>query len=68
MDLIWKENFLAGPISTVGKASIEAAINPNTTEYLFFVADKNGKVYFTKTNEEHEAKKNELKANNLWLF
>ncbi len=57
-----------GPISTVGKASIEAAIKPNTTEYLFFVADKNGKVYFTKTNEEHEEKVNELKANNLWLF
>jgi len=27
-----------------------------------------GNVYFTKTNEEHEAKRNELKANNLWLF
>ena len=68
MDLIWKVNFLVGPISTVGRASIEAAINPNSTGYLFFVADKNGKVYFTTTNEEHEAKVNELKANNLWMF
>ena len=29
-----------GPISSVGKASIEAAIYPNNTNYLFFVADK----------------------------
>lgn len=32
-----------GPISTVGKVSIEAAVNPNHTDYLFFVADKNRK-------------------------
>ena len=33
-----------GPIASVSKSSIEAAIEPNTTTYLFFVADKNGKV------------------------
>ncbi len=55
-----------GPIGTVGKASIEAALNPNETDYLYFVADASGNVYFTKTNEEHEAKVNELKANGAW--
>ena len=50
-----------------GKSSIEAAIHPNKTDYLFFVADKNGKLYFTKTNEEHSAKVNELKSQGLWF-
>lgn len=56
-----------GPISSVSKKSIEAALNPNNTDYLFFVADKNGKLYFTKTDEEHNQIINELKSQNLWL-
>ena len=55
-----------GPISSVGKASIEAAIEPNDTDYLFFVADKNGKLYFTKTNSEHIQVINELQSNGNW--
>ena len=56
-----------GPISSVGRASIEAALYPNSTEYLFFVADKNGKLYFSKTDEEHNQIINELKNQGLWL-
>ncbi|MDR0978829.1 MAG: endolytic transglycosylase MltG [Lachnospiraceae bacterium] len=56
-----------GPIASVAEASIEAALNPNDTDYLFFVADKNGKVYFTKTDAQHNAKIDELRANNLWF-
>ena len=55
-----------GPMSTVSRSSIEAALEPNDTDYLFFVADKNGKLYFTKTNEEHNKKVNELKTQGLW--
>ncbi|MBQ6992246.1 MAG: endolytic transglycosylase MltG [Clostridia bacterium] len=55
-----------GPISTVSKSSIEAALEPSNTDYIFFVADKNGKLYFTKTNEEHNKKVNELKTQGLW--
>lgn len=55
-----------GPISSVSKSSIDAAINPNTTDYLFFVADKNGKVYFTKTLSEHEKIISELQTKGLW--
>ncbi len=57
-----------GPVSNPSKASIEAAIYPNDTDNLFFVADKEGNIYFTKTNEEHQAKVNEIKANNDWIF
>ena len=56
-----------GPICAPSKSSIEAAIYPNDTDYLFFVADKNGKLYFTTTNEEHNEIINELKENGLWL-
>lgn len=55
-----------GPISSVSRSSIEAAIEPNNTSYLFFVADKNGKVYFTNTNEEHEQIIQELVDKGLW--
>ena len=49
-----------GPISSVSKSSIEAVVEPNDTNYLYFVADKNGKMYFTETNSEHLKKINEL--------
>ena len=55
-----------GPISMVSIASIEAAINPNENNYIYFVADKNGKVYFTRTYDEHLEKVNELKDSGLW--
>lgn len=55
-----------GPISSVGKESIEAAIKPSSTDYLFFVADKNRKVYFSKTNSEHEKIVQVLKTKGLW--
>ena len=56
-----------GPISSVSKNSIEAALNPSDTNYIFFVADKNGKLYFSKTNEEHNQIINNLKKDGLWF-
>ena len=56
----------AGPIASVSRSSIEAAIEPNNTTYLFFVADKTGKVYFTNTNAEHEQIIQELVDSGLW--
>lgn len=56
-----------GPISSVSKTSIEAAINPNKTNYLFFVADKNGKVYFSKTVSEHDRIISDLRTKGLWF-
>ncbi|MBQ3306750.1 MAG: endolytic transglycosylase MltG [Bacilli bacterium] len=56
-----------GPICNPNAGSIEAAVNPTANEYYFFVADKNGEIYFTKTNAEHDQKVAELKANGLWI-
>lgn len=56
-----------GPISSVSKNSIEAALNPNDTDYIFFVADKNGKLYFTRTVSEHNSIVNQLIEEGLWL-
>ena len=55
-----------GPISSISKNSIEAALNPNNTDYIFFVADKNGKLYFTKTVNEHNSIVSKLKSQGLW--
>lgn len=42
-----------GPIANAGKTSIEAALNPTSTEYLYFLADKEGTNHFAKTYDEH---------------
>ncbi len=56
-----------GPVSIPSFESIDAALNPTSTDYLYFVADKNRKVYFTKTYAEHNAKIKELKDEGVWL-
>ncbi|MGN1298978.1 MAG: endolytic transglycosylase MltG [Candidatus Scatovivens sp.] len=55
-----------GPISNPSKSAINATLNRKDTDAYYFVADKNGKVYFTKTYEEHTKKINELKEKDLW--
>jgi len=42
-----------GPIAGAGKSSIEAALNPSSTNYLYFLADKEGVNHFSKTYDEH---------------
>jgi UPF0755 protein len=41
------------PIANPGKASIEAALNPDTTDFVFFVADGSGGHAFAVTLDEH---------------
>lgn len=41
------------PIANPGKASIEAALNPDTTEYIFFVADGTGGHAFATNLDDH---------------
>lgn len=43
------------PIAMVGVSSIEAALNPNQTSYLFFVASGKGGHVFSQTLSQHNA-------------
>lgn len=44
-----------GPILNPGKTALEATLNPEKSDYLYFMADVygDGKVYYAKTYEEH---------------
>lgn len=42
-----------GPIANAGKTSIDATLNPTDTDYLYFLADKEGNNHFAKTYDEH---------------
>ena len=55
-----------GPICNPSTISIEAALYPTEHDYYYFVSDKTGKTYFTKTDKEHIDKKNELIKAGLW--
>lgn len=43
-----------GPISNVGKNSLQAVSSPAETDFLYFVSGDNGVNYFSRTLPEHE--------------
>ena len=42
-----------GPISNPGEAALKAALAPQESDYLYFVANNRGGHFFSKTLEEH---------------
>ena len=42
------------PINNPGLASIRAAIHPTSTPYLYYLTDKDGKMHYSKTFDEHK--------------
>lgn len=57
-----------GPICNFSKSSLEASVNPTSTDYFYFVADKYGNIYFTRNLTEHNKKVAEIKAKGDWIF
>lgn len=45
------------PIGNPGIEAIEAVLNPTPNDYLYFLTDKSGDVYYAKTFEEHKRNK-----------
>ena len=63
-------SFVGLPVSPIANPSIDsivAVIEPENSDYYYFVADKNGKVYFSKTNSEHNSIISKLKRQGLWF-
>lgn len=42
-----------GPIAAAGASSIEAVLDPNQTDYLYFLADSEGTNHFSTSYEQH---------------
>ena len=56
-----------GPVSNPSEASIKAVLFPQKSDYLYFVSDKNRKVYFSKTYAEQDATIKKLKQEGKWF-
>ena len=44
-----------GPINNPGLDSLDTAINPTATDYLYYLTDKNGGIHYAKTYADHRA-------------
>lgn len=55
-----------GPICNPVVNIIKDTINYTQSEYYYFVSDKNNKIYYSKTNDEHINTVNKLKKEGLW--
>ena len=52
-----------GPIANPGKKALDAVLHSEATDYLYFVADKDGHNHFSKTYEEHLAEVHKIYGN-----
>ena len=57
-----------GPICNPSKEAIDAVLNPTSNDYFYFVADKNKKIYYSKTSIEHSNKIKEIKEAGNWIW
>lgn len=56
-----------GPIDNPSLSSIKAAIIPTKSDYYYFVADSEKKVYFSKNMNEHSSTIAKLKKEGKWI-
>lgn len=54
------EGLPPSPVGNPGRTALEAVFNPKTTNYYYFLTDKDGKVFYARNFDEHQA--NRVKA------
>lgn len=59
-----EEGLPPGPISNFNENALKAVVQPADTEFLYFLADDEGNIYYSKTLENHNEKKNKYINNN----
>lgn len=57
-----------GPLCSPGIDAINAALNPEGSDYFYFVTDKDGKFYFHKTLDQQNKTINKLKQDKNWIY
>ena len=57
-----------GPLCSPSIEAINAALNPDSNEYYYFVTDAKGKFYFHKTMAEQNATIKKLKQDKNWIY
>jgi UPF0755 protein len=57
-----------GPLCSPSTEAINAALNPDSNEYYYFVTDAKGKFYFHKTMQEQNNTINKLKQDKNWIY
>lgn len=57
-----------GPISSPGEAALTAVAKPAVGDFMYFVSGDDGKNYFSRTLQEHEAKTRQYCIKNCALF
>lgn len=57
-----------GPLCSPSIDAINAALNPDSNEYYYFVTDAKGKFYFHKTLQEQNTTINKLKQDKNWIY
>lgn len=55
-----------GPTNCPGIDVLNAVLQPDDSDYYYFVTDKNGKFYFNKTLADHNRTIRSLKSQGLW--
>ena len=57
-----------GYVSFVLHAHLPFIHHPESNDYLFYVTDKNRKIYYSKTGDEHEKKVADIKKKGDWIW
>lgn len=56
------EGLPIGPISNFAENALAAVVSPDDSDYLYFLHDFEGEIHYSKTNDEHNEKKQKYRS------